>query len=1168
VSTLVVPIELAALPVGSDEPGAVDLAHRFDIGDELLPWLGIATEPQPFTRSATLVAGVHLHWLLPAALTTGRTVVALTAAMLDAPAAVRGVPDDVAAALRPAVGTSADTRDRLAGLLATALTDRGHDRRDADRYAHRLAGTGQARAVFPTVPNRWRVSRWIGPRTGLPSQSWVMSQSWMVESDRLWDGVDPSDPCLDQNRLSPTVPDLPPDLAAVVEDTRIHRHLGRVFPASGWQETTAPRHRPLTAVGYGHPGFSGVLAHCYNVFGLCDPLAGQAPPTGGLTVSYTVLGWWSDPADDPAGRAGELGWALAPGTAPPGDPPGRTVLRGELLDVAWDPVRTPHPAPRPMTVAIGSSAAEALAAVLARQGELLADPHAERYLTALQFGLLARLDDARPGALKEWDEELHRRDFVAVPGGTGFELRARDTTGGPGGVAEPLVAPLAELNAAQTTLDGCASELAARRAQLFADWSNLLLGHAGSRGAYPVAVVRALRTARTEVDAAAARAAAAAAARDRSRAALEERAPDHVVGVVATPRYWRPADPVVLLWGEDARSAAPLAATAYVVTGDIDAPPGDAAPRWNPPWRPLLLSWEATFWPAAPEVDERLLIDRFPFDSDDPNELVDPPPEAGGPPTPITGTVVLNPAPLAELAAQARDHLVAAPDPGDDPDRRRVHDDLGALAALVNRLQPGDGPASPIQSQSLNGLGAALLGRRESIELPVLDPHAATDDDAALGTDLRAAIGRGATAAVRADPATGAGPAFHPLRAGHLQLTRLWLVDSFGRRIPLLRHASDDARDVDPTHLVDPGRVVRSERLAPPSDTTGRCSLRPRLVQPAQLTFGWEGPVLGWLLTHHLDNALAVYGPDGAALGALDVDTPEVWQGAPGSGFDLPLHEAIPPGHLRDLVEGIVAADDAARSYLQALIDTIDELVERVLPPDPARHAGLALLVGRPLAIVRATLNLEVLGGRSALDQRRDAFTGWVRGAPRGEGGIGGLRVPVRLGLRRHLDDGLIGYFLGADHATFLAEGADRGRVRDPAAGELTVRAGDPDPVVVSMLVDPRSPVHASTGLLPTKAISLPPDRYAPALARMAVTLPVGPVLSPRLPGPDLAVAVPTPDEPGLDWRFLLRDGPTRWRDSPVGPPLDPATATTTTHDVVDGWLRPEPAREEHTHGR
>ena len=55
-------------------------------------------------------------------------------------------------------------------------------------------------------------------------------------------------------------------------------------------------------------------------------------------------------------------------------------------------------------------------------------------------------------------------------------------------------------------------------------------------------------------------------------------------------------------------------------------------------------------------------------------------------------------------------------------------------------------------------------------------------------------------------------------------------------------------------------------------------------------------------------------------------------------------------------------------------------------------------------------------------------------------------------------------------------------------------------PLVVTMLIDPRCPVHAATGILPVKSLAIPGDLVARSLAALEYTFPVGPLIVPAEP--------------------------------------------------------------------
>src|SRR5205814_8725489 len=91
----------------------------------------------------------------------------------------------------------------------------------------------------------------------------------------------------------------------------------------------------------------------------------------------------------------------------------------------------------------------------------------------------------------------------------------------------------------------------------------------------------------------------------------------------------------------------------------------------------------------------------------------------------------------------------------------------------------------------------------------------------------------------------------------------------------------------------------------------------------------------------------------------------------------------------------------------------------RMDPGEPEHDPSLSLLLGRPLALVRAELGLE-LAGLPASDQNAIGKLDTK--------GFTKLKFPVRLGEAQNDTDGLIGYFTDAPQA-------DAAGVFYPAAG-------------------------------------------------------------------------------------------------------------------------------------
>ena len=452
---------------------------------------------------------------------------------------------------------------------------------------------------------------------------------------------------------------------------------------------------------------------------------------------------------------------------------------------------------------------------------------------------------------------------------------------------------------------------------------------------------------------------------------------------------------------------------------------------------------------------------------------------------------------------------------------------LVTLRAALVRLS-----ATPSLTQALSGFNEALLMRRQRFQLPVADPLA-FPEGRAFADRVRDAVGGERTSAPQ--PLDD----FNPVRAGALDLLRLRLVDTFGR-----------------TRELAWGEVAASEPLTP-VDTRHPVLLPPRFAQPLRLNFRWlaadEGevemndhpatsPVCGWLLANHLDGSLMVYDAGGETVGSLTSSPEEPWQPSPGTDRRI-LVEDIPGPVLRRTVRWLAERQRAsleagdATPFLDRFLAVVESALEHVEPDYAAQHQSQALLVGRPLALVRATVDLE-LQGPPAPHQGWSVFREDMTRAGRETHGFERVRVPVRLGEHGQLNDGLVGYWVEEDGeiagGKFYAPQSELAPGGAGADDPLVPRGGKPihleqaaatPPRTVCMLADPRGVVHATCGVAPTKAIDIPADQYQDALRAIEVAFLAAPVLSERG-----AVRVSLPDEPGYSWSWLAR-GPDGWTE-------------------------------------
>lgn len=1131
-----VPISVEALVVGRAPVRAVSLAPRLDLfaagrrlGGELraAPW---------DDRAIVLEPGVHLHWKLPAALTHG---------------------------VQSAGGV----------------------------------------VEFPPVPNRWLVLRVAADDA---PAGWT--RAWVVQSDAM--GSDARN-------------------ATIVRDpggAYLATRIGRADLYDAYRENP-PAAEPLTAIGAGDPMFAAFYPGCRDVFGFHDVLQGIDEGT----FLYLVAGWYARREDDPLGSDGgrtehverredlEAQW-FSPAVAEAS--PTRTVCHGTLHGVAWrrgDDGSAAMPGGATYRVAVGNTAVEALSALVAAPAERghLWEP----LLSGFQYGVLANLDLRR--GMPDLDAELHRRRFHAIDGGTEWIMRPTGDAppGAPAsaGAAIPafptdsVIARLFEdLVEAQRVRDRLDRELLSVRADLHAVWYRA--EQHGTPGGRRVAAARAtleqavrsvrndlyttdtaIRTLRAELG--------ARGIRIRDGAGEAPGSQRHELVAMPMPWFWRANEPAILCGGpgdpgahryegggrgrtvacrlvEDvvsglatpsgqglpaparrlplerrAASTMPLDEIEALVResllldparlralGDnaagariVGTTPADALASWAPAWHPLFVVWEVEWAPdyagdVPPDVTRR-------WDLGDNTEYRRRQEAIGEPARVYRGWAPLS----LSLARQLQDQLKAAPGEVSSP-----------FAAWT------------LLTQSAAGLNDGLIMREETVQLPPLRGDG-TVDAHSLHLFGAAAL----WSPLAPDPMNREG--FFPVRSGHARITRLQLVDGFGRP----RTVVGDEGEAD-------RRVITADAM---TGLDGRptpwIALPPRIVQPARLLARWmsarpgepgrsrestsnpaTSPILGWMVPGHrwlapgrVDGSLFVYDAGGRLRGELQTGAEgPVWVVVAGPGdAERPDAALADSPHLQALVEGLVRGGPAALAGLLELIDRVGLCITT-----PVAHPvhGPAHVVGQPLVLARASLTLEVYG-RRATDQRV------VDPAGARTGGIGGVQFPVRVGDVGKSTDGVIGCFVGSDYTRFRPAFA---ALRTPDAApaprapdayfaiddELTVSL-DAGPVDLTLLLDPRGVVHVASGILPVARLELPGPLVADALDRMEPAMHVGPVL-----GAADDFRLPVPDDIHGSWTWMHRERPPAppWHvDADVDKPATAPGIPSRSMQIREGWL-------------
>lgn len=467
---------------------------------------------------------------------------------------------------------------------------------------------------------------------------------------------------------------------------------------------------------------------------------------------------------------------------------------------------------------------------------------------------------------------------------------------------------------------------------------------------------------------------------------------------------------------------------------------------------------------------------------------------------------------------------------------------------------------------------------------------------------------------------------YEPLRTGYFTLTEIAVVDVFGRKRVLLtdgdptynqkvfpswRLAHD--KKIDHTGTAQITRYYLPPRIAQASRLLMRWLSADNGTVESN-THPISSPICGWVIANYFDNSLMLFDKDGkpfGSVGAYGAQPFATWQSVPGAPA-------------QSILQDLANANEEVRRFafffyrkprerFQSMLNAIANAQSQMLPHDLSASAqSQAILMSQPLALARVSLRLELQGlpafntSNRALQADLEAHHGvssydWTQ---RNYDKLLEIDFPVQIGDNDDFDDGLVAYFTAEDTTT--AE--DKGRyypqqIYAPAADAQpdsteVVRQPKPDTIqlnlrpridiptspgitftnqiediksspqaenatVLTLLIDPRSKVHALTGILPVKDITIPSEQYITALGNLEVTFFTHPILRP-VPG----LQMPIPPEPGFTWQWITAlkykdtydfDNPIKFKavEQSLSPQKlgDRAFFTFSPQVIEDGWL-------------
>lgn len=415
----------------------------------------------------------------------------------------------------------------------------------------------------------------------------------------------------------------------------------------------------------------------------------------------------------------------------------------------------------------------------------------------------------------------------------------------------------------------------------------------------------------------------------------------------------------------------------------------------------------------------------------------------------------------------------------------------------------------------------------------------------------------------------------------------------------LLQSVCTGNNETQPNDAYLPPRVLQPMRLgfnwlSATSDEGGENTFVERTKVPA------FSPITGWILPNHLDDSLAIYDAEGNALGSLGIEgaaRQTTWRSVPSVQGQNPADN----GHvqmgidiananpfLQDFLNKF-AFPDGGNPAFQDFLNALDQTQRYIHTSNLLEDKGLAILIGRPFVLVRAYLRLETLGllnvdlSAGTLSTLAAGFsnssTEWndYDYTQRSTGGLNTLAVPVNLGDLNQFNDGLAGFFLGSNWDTFYTpvsqssagqvQGSHWGTIQllpnpDTQSPSLLpppdkIVAGTPvSELVITLVMDPRAAIHATTGILPVKSLRIPETQYRPVLHKLMVNFLSSPVMvnKQNLTTGGQSFSVPLPPEKGYDWHWVQPGQ----EETPLAPneASDGARFPATPNEMLDGWLK------------
>lgn len=386
---------------------------------------------------------------------------------------------------------------------------------------------------------------------------------------------------------------------------------------------------------------------------------------------------------------------------------------------------------------------------------------------------------------------------------------------------------------------------------------------------------------------------------------------------------------------------------------------------------------------------------------------------------------------------------------------------------------------------------------------------------------------------------------FKPVTHGQMRFTKLNFVDRWGQVLQAIRPSYDpqtgwavnglypclgEAYSISPVSTSD---MNTANTVLPRSDGLNSfVQLPPTINQPCRVNADfitpwlqmaevmrpleeYENPVHGWLLLNYANQSPQIVSPEGYFLQEYSVVSEKLTTRPFASNTAIPSPD---PGSLLSELLPQLLQQLANQTYLVNLFNVLTNCVSSI-EASPSHYAESMLsILGRPIALVtfgvsmqlrdRPRGNLSTINPKQGLDVTQD------------------YSLKYKLGDKDNIFDGLYGYFPGPqntveesayDFSTFYSYHDTTNPANQPPLYSVSPfwtdgsnsiqdsRQFDPWQQAglkyqcFAGLIDPFTPVHVYTAMLPTKLLKLPQSAVTRSLERIRSFFKTGPIISPTL---------------------------------------------------------------------